>query len=234
LFIVKNDATEMMVTSLKQTAVALRQPGGKGIDALPLRAATSLQSEPDEAQEHIAETDAQAPPTEAIEKSQPAIEAPETSPIAIATVKDAESKPRDLETEKGKLHPPLIYGRVKDGFGTQMIGRNPRREVRHTGLTITAPSEHRVRNIASGKVVFSDAHRGYGLLVIVDHGGGWHSLYAHLQMVYVKEGQRLGRGAPLGKIGKPHDQPRPAIYFELRKNGVPLDPAGWFDPDARQ
>ena len=218
VFTSRNDATDMTRTSLKNTAASLRQLG--------LKASRDRLEEGAQEKGVTLATDAK--------KEQPAVKDSDVSPIAVAEVKSAASDKRDLEKERGALHPPLIFGKVKNGFGEQVLTRHPKRAVRHTGLTITAPSEHRIRNIASGRVALARAHKGYGLLVIIDHGGGWHSLYAHLKMLYVKEGQLLERGDPLGKIGKPHGQPSPLIYFELRKDSVPIDPLGWFDPSLKK
>lgn len=170
------------------------------------------------------------------EKSAPAIAAIDEQPrddVHEAIEDSAPTPPRktrDLEEERGNLHLPLIFGKLKDGFGATMVSRRSKQEVRHTGWTITAPKGHRVRSIESGQVVLARSYRGYGLMVIVDHGGGWHSVYANLKNIMVTPGAEIERGGPIGQVGNPFGEAPPRIYFELRHEGRPLDPKGWFAP----
>ncbi len=136
---------------------------------------------------------------------------------------------RGLQRQKGKLHLPLIFGKVKHGFGS-VSARTTKLHVRHTGWTITAPRGHRVRNIAKGEVVFAGHRRGYGLLVVIDHGEGYHSVYAHLKKITTRVGATLPRGAPLGVLGSTGSLHGEKLYFELRQDGQSLDPKGWFAP----
>jgi septal ring factor EnvC (AmiA/AmiB activator) len=72
-------------------------------------------------------------------------------------------------------------------------------------------------------VVFADRFRGYGLMVVVDHGGKHHSLYAQLAEIDVVPGQEVAAGAVLGTA----DAAGPGVYFEMRFQGRPEDPQGW-------
>jgi murein hydrolase activator len=73
--------------------------------------------------------------------------------------------------------------------------------------------------------VFADMFKGYGLMVILDHGGKHHSLYAHLREVRVKQGQRLQAGEVLGTVGAGLEGA--GLYFEMRFQGRPEDPQEW-------
>ena len=76
-------------------------------------------------------------------------------------------------------------------------------------------------------MVFSDWMRGYGLTVIVDHGGGMLSIYAHASVLLVQQGQQVRRGQLLGKVGDTGSLRGPLLYFELRRDGEPIDPKAW-------
>jgi murein hydrolase activator len=84
-----------------------------------------------------------------------------------------------------------------------------------------------VRAIAHGRVAFSDWLKGYGLIVIVDHGDGWMSLYAHNDALFKDAGDWVRAGEPVAGVGSSGGQGRAALYFELRQNGRPVDPRSW-------
>jgi septal ring factor EnvC (AmiA/AmiB activator) len=84
-----------------------------------------------------------------------------------------------------------------------------------------------VRAVADGTVVYAEWMTGYGLLAIVDHGNGYMSLYAHNDALIKDTGAAVKRGDPLGTVGTSGGQGRAALYFELRRNGAPVDPGVW-------
>ena len=95
------------------------------------------------------------------------------------------------------------------------------------GVLIGAPTGSTVTAVADGSVVFSEWMTGYGLILIVDHGNGYMSLYAHNESLLRDAGDRVRRGDPVAKVGSSGGQGTPALYFELRRNGQPVDPATW-------
>ncbi len=97
----------------------------------------------------------------------------------------------------------------------------------HNGVDILAKAGTPVQAIAPGKVVFADWMRGYGQLVIVDHGEDYHSLVAHLGTIEVAVGQAVTTGTPLGTVGDTGSLKGTKLYFELRRGGAPLDPLLW-------
>lgn len=98
---------------------------------------------------------------------------------------------------------------------------------RSSGLLIAAPVGTPVRAVADGRVVFAEWMSGYGLICIVDHGNGSMSLYAYNDALLRNVGDTVRRGDPVASVGNSGGQGRPALYFELRRNGSPVDPAAW-------
>lgn len=125
---------------------------------------------------------------------------------------------------KGSLAPPLV-GKLLANFGARMPdGRTSR------GQLVAAEAGTAIRAVAPGRVAFSDWLKGYGLLVILDHGDGWMSLYAQNDTLQRDVGDWVAAGDTLAGVGTSGGQSSPALYFELRRNGRPVDPRGWFAP----
>jgi septal ring factor EnvC (AmiA/AmiB activator) len=97
------------------------------------------------------------------------------------------------------------------------------------GIEITAPEGSPVRAVHAGTVAYADAFTGFGILVIVNHGRETHSLYGYLSSAAVKQGQRVQAGTELGRVGTAPAGP-PALYFEIRVDGRPVDPVQWLEP----
>ncbi|KAF1703975.1 murein hydrolase activator EnvC family protein [Pseudoxanthomonas suwonensis] len=96
-----------------------------------------------------------------------------------------------------------------------------------SGVLIGTAAGAPVTAVADGTVVFSEWMTGYGLILIVDHGNGYMSLYAHNDALLRKVGERVRKGDTLARVGTSGGHGRPALYFELRRDGKPVDPAGW-------
>jgi murein hydrolase activator len=124
---------------------------------------------------------------------------------------------------RGQLQPPVI-GVVVKGWGEQTDGGPS------SGLSYHAPPGAHVISPCGGRVVFAQSFRSYGLLLIVDCGGGYHVVLAGFDRLDVKLGQTLLAGEPVGVM--PSWEPgtttrRPALYVELRRDGTPVNPAPW-------
>ncbi|KAF1014283.1 MAG: Murein hydrolase activator EnvC [Stenotrophomonas maltophilia] len=96
-----------------------------------------------------------------------------------------------------------------------------------SGVLIGAPAGSTITAVADGTVVFSDWMTGYGMILIVDHGNGYMSLYAHNDTLLKDAGARIKRGDPVAKVGNSGGQGVTALYFELRRNGQPVNPDSW-------
>ena len=131
----------------------------------------------------------------------------------------------DIRTFKGLLQWPTT-GRLRSGFGT-VVHPEFKTKVPHPGWDIETDFGAEIVSIFSGRVVFSDWMRGYGLTAIVDHGAGLLSIYAHASVLLVEQGQRVSGGQQLGTVGDTGSLSGPFLYFELRVDGQPTDPEAW-------
>ena len=95
------------------------------------------------------------------------------------------------------------------------------------GVLIAAPAGTAVKAVADGTVVYADWMTGYGNILIIDHGNGYMSLYAHNDGLLRDAGDAVKRGDAVASVGTSGGQARPALYFELRRNGSPVNPSGW-------
>lgn len=120
-------------------------------------------------------------------------------------------------------------GPVGAAFGTS-IDKKFGTKVVHNGIELEAPFGAPVRSIQDGTVVFAQWFRGYGLTVIVDHGEGWLSVYAHASVLLVAKGDAVARGQKILLVGDTASIRGPFLYFELRKDGHPVDPLLWLLP----
>ncbi|MDR6989971.1 peptidoglycan DD-metalloendopeptidase family protein [Luteimonas sp. 3794] len=96
-----------------------------------------------------------------------------------------------------------------------------------TGILIGAPAGTAVKAVADGTVVFAEWMTGYGMLLIVDHGNGYMSLYAHNDGLLKSVGNTVRRGDTVSSVGSSGGQGRSGLYFELRQNGTPVNPTTW-------
>ncbi len=115
-----------------------------------------------------------------------------------------------------------LSGTLLAGYG----GRMPDGRASN-GLLISAGLGTPVRAVADGTVVFAEWMTGYGLILIVDHGNGTLSLYAHNESLLKDVGDAVRRGDAVARVGNSGGLEQPALYFELRRNGQPVDPGSW-------
>jgi septal ring factor EnvC (AmiA/AmiB activator) len=139
-------------------------------------------------------------------------------------VPKTQRKPGDANIPIGPLKLPLT-GQVLAGFGGVMPDGH-----RSNGLLIAGAAGSEVRAVAAGRVAYADWLKGYGLLLIIDHGGGWMSLYAFNDSLLRNVGDQVKAGQAIASVGSSGGQGRPALYFELRHAGQPADPRSWLKP----
>ena len=119
-----------------------------------------------------------------------------------------------------------VEGKVVSHFGRQ---KHPNFDtfVNKKGIEIQAKEGSPIHAVSSGKVVYADWLKGYGLVVIVDHTNGFYSLYAHASKILVAEGNSVANGQVIGETGETGVTEEGALYFELRKGTTPIDPLKW-------
>ena len=122
-----------------------------------------------------------------------------------------------------------LSGQVLTRFGMQ---RHPEfgTVVYRRGIDIAARTGDEVHAVHDGQVVYADWYKGYGRLVIVDHGDGLYTLYGHLSQIDVNGGDRVARGQAIGRAGDTGSLKGSRLYFEVRRNGEAEDPLLWLAP----
>jgi len=132
------------------------------------------------------------------------------------------SSDKPFKQLKGKLRWPT-RGRLNQRFGAQRGNTG----LTWQGVMIAAPEGGNVRAVSQGRVAFADWMRGFGLLLIIDHGDGYMSLYGHNQALYKEVGEWVDSGEVVATLGTSGGQSESALYFELRHKGRPINPLGW-------
>lgn len=132
---------------------------------------------------------------------------------------------KGLKIKRGKIPWP-VSGTIIQSFGKSKNAQF-KEVVDNTGIQIQAAQGTPFRAVADGKVRFADWFKGYGKLVILDHGEGYYSLYAQAAELNVTEGQTVSAGQILGTVGDTGSLVGTSLYFEIRKNGIPQDPILW-------
>ena len=138
----------------------------------------------------------------------------------------ADSTPVDPNDPFGKLRGKLAWpvaGKLTAGFGDTRTGA-----VRWNGLMIAADRGSPVKAVHSGRVVYADWLPGMGLLIIVDHGNGYLSLYGHNETLFKQTGATVEAGDTISAAGDSGGRSQSGLYFEIRRAGKPVDPRPWF------
>lgn len=132
---------------------------------------------------------------------------------------------RGFASQKGRMSLP-VRGTILESFGKH---KHPEFNsyTFSKGLSISAGSGADIRSIYEGSVIFADYFKGFGNMIIVDHGGGYFSLYAHASRLAKKVGANVSRNETIASVGDVDSTKGPILYFEIRHQGRPVDPAGW-------
>ncbi|HEV8343094.1 MAG TPA: peptidoglycan DD-metalloendopeptidase family protein [Candidatus Binatia bacterium] len=131
-----------------------------------------------------------------------------------------------LEAMRGKLDYP-VRGALMAAFGKV---KHPEfsAELFRKGIDIEAPYGEQIRAVEGGRVIFADRFPGYGKMMVVDHGDRYYTVYAHLSELLKKNGETVRKGEPIALVGDSDSLAGARLYFEIRKDGKPLDPVPWF------
>jgi len=122
---------------------------------------------------------------------------------------------------RGRLPWPAA-GQIVSRFGSARLG-----SLVWDGVMISAPEGREVRAVHHGRVAFADWLRGFGLLLIVDHGNGYMTLYGHNQSLFKEAGDWVDENEPIALVGSSGGRERAGVYFGIRYQGRPVDPAKW-------
>lgn len=132
---------------------------------------------------------------------------------------------RGFASQKGRMSLPVrgeifeTYGKHKHpDFNSYTFSK---------GVSISAAAGSDVKAIYDGSVIFADYFKGFGNMIIIDHGGGYFSLYAHTARMLKKVGADIARNETVATVGDTDSSRGPMLYFEIRHQGKPVDPAGW-------
>ncbi len=156
-------------------------------------------------------------------KARGRVEAEARRPLAVnAETPVAFRADRPFSQLRGSLRLP-VPGELMNRFGA------PREDggVSWKGVFIRAAQGTAVKAIAAGRVVFSEWLRGFGNLIIVDHGEGYMSLYSNNESLYKQVGEQVQPGDAIATVGNSGGQPDPGLYFEMRHQSRPLNPLVW-------
>ncbi len=131
--------------------------------------------------------------------------------------------------ERGALLAP-VAGRVAQRFG-RVVDPEFQTETFRSGVEFAAEAGVPVRSVARGIVRFAGWFRGYGRIVIIDHGDAYHTVSGHLDEIQVAVDDVVLAGQPIGTVGETGSLGGPSLYFELRRQGSPVDPVPWLRTD---
>ncbi len=187
----------------------------KGERSEQIRAAEALEAETRKIQELLASLERRRAEREAARRR------------AAATGRAPAAAPRasTLTGDLGNLDWP-VQGEIVARFG-RAVHPVYRTEIVNNGIDIAAPRGTPVRAIGAGEVVYADWNAGYGLMVILDHEGGYYSVYAHLESADAAVGERVGKGTVIGAVGESGSLTGPLLHFEIREGGRAVDPIAW-------
>ncbi len=123
----------------------------------------------------------------------------------------------------GKLAWPILEAHILNGFGTPKEDS----DLRWDGVLLAAQDGEEVRAVSDGRVVYADWLRGFGLLLVIDHGDGFMTFYGHNQALLRELGEWVASGDAITLSGNSGGRDQPVLYFAIRHNGQPLDPVAW-------
>lgn len=219
------DATVAKLAA-QEAEVATREEELAGLEAARRARVAELEAARRERQVVLASLDRAAASREAqlrkLESQAAALEA-----VLRRLERAASATPGDrTPAPDGKPLPPgrwPVSGTLLAEFGKPRAGG----QLRWDGVLIAAPAGTEVRAARDGRVVYADWLPGLGLLLVIDHGRGFLSLYGHNQDLLKGVGSTVTRGETVALVGDTGGQRRPALYFEVRRNGKPQDPRAW-------
>lgn len=150
---------------------------------------------------------------------------PKSSPAKNNMPDNIKSYPASgFEHQKGRLEFP-VKGEIIGFFGKE-LDKKGRTALLRKGIEIKSRVGATVKAVYDGRVIFADQFKGFGLLIIIDHGGGYYTLYAHTAKILKKVNDEINKDDIIGEVGEGLDG-EPSLYFEVRHGGKPENPLDW-------
>jgi septal ring factor EnvC (AmiA/AmiB activator) len=143
---------------------------------------------------------------------------------ALARIKSLVTESIELA---GLSHLKGHLGWPVNGNLTKKFGRKRRGSLRWKGVVIHSTTGTPVKTVQQGLVLFADWLKGFGWVIVVDHGDGYMSLYGHNQTLLKAVGEKVEAGEPIALVGKSGGQSKAGLYFEIRHQGIAINPAVW-------
>ena len=138
-------------------------------------------------------------------------------------LKSADKDPKGFRKQKGKLKWPTA-GKLIHQFNQK---RSENGQLRWQGVVMRGTQGQAVNAVFSGQVVYSDWMTGFGNLLMIDHGGGYLSLYGHNQALLKSAGDSVNKGEQIATLGNSGGELEDALYFEIRHHNKPINPSSW-------
>ena len=154
----------------------------------------------------------------------------EAQKVSASKVRDKkeiprEAVPKSFTTRKGLLKLP-VKGKIKNPFGTYRNEKFKTMNFR-SGIDISADRGEPVYAVFPGRVLYSSWFKGYGNMLIIDHGDHYYTVYAHVEELFKKKGEVVEDNEVIATVGDTGSLEGPGLYFEVRYHGKPLDPVKW-------
>jgi septal ring factor EnvC (AmiA/AmiB activator) len=154
-----------------------------------------------------------------------AVESIEPSVHKVEPPVESKSEDKPFDAYKGLLSWP-VKGKILSFFGSH---RNKKYAVNNfqSGINIKAERGEPIRCVADGYAIFSSWFKGFGNMMIIDHGNHYYTVYAHLEEVFKVKGDRVEKNEVIATVGDSGSMMGPALHFEVRYHGKPIDPMQW-------
>lgn len=124
--------------------------------------------------------------------------------------------------------PEAYKGKITWDFNKEAINPITKKLTTHLGIDVPAPTGTPVYAAGNGKVLKAEEIKGWGKLVVLEHAGGYTTIYAHLDEILVEKGEKLAAGKTLGKVGNTGQSTGPHLHYEVRLDGNPVNPAEYY------
>jgi septal ring factor EnvC (AmiA/AmiB activator) len=145
--------------------------------------------------------------------------------VELEAVPDNNASQLSFSAHKGLLIMP-VNGKIINLYGEY---KNPKYNITNfrSGIDIKADQGEPIRSVFNGKVIYSEWFKGYGNMIIIDHGNSYYTVYAHLEETFKSKGDAVDAGEVIATLGDTGSMTGAKLYFEVRHHGKPMNPLNW-------